>query len=1093
MNRKYNKMILVFFMCLIFLGIVSTNIKIFADVTGEWQNYQIYDIDLYKQTNTYDYNVQPSDDLYNLNSRNEEYVSADDPQITIFTHGLAASAQDWSNENGKFTYQEDSLITQLRGQATGAKVYWYKITSENKLKIIDIGAMTDDMITGDYLKEQYESDQEAYYATEGKSNYRIMNTSLPIIILFEANIKNSESSSNDIIYKQFNYAVSKVVYDFKFSHNGILPRINLIGHSRGGIINMMYALDHPDLVDSIFSMGTPYLGSTTASIDVYGLGCSNCKTCQAGEKDIVNPEIYNKYRDRWNNNFDRLYSDINVYAIGSYSTWDFVKEYINKGREYIVTDETGITEEKFNTILSLLDYVEERKTGLSILKLLYDDKIYSLCVSMIEIVVNVKFSEKDADDREIIAANLKRILSEITFNKLDILRTTLIWENDGLVNLSSQLGEGETKTSGYIGFIPKIICFMESNSNITKIAQENVPVVHNLETRDDKIIAYILKNIKMQGKDNSNAFMFGTHPTDDGTGIVIKSILKNIDDNTNVLEIPATINGKSVVEIGKNAFANNFNDDNNIKYVVIPSSVTTIGENAFEDCENLERIIFSGDNNLENIGEYAFYNCFALTDFTFIDSVPSVSIGGNVFSNTAYVGLDKYNSKNYYDMGSINCRTDEIEQNCYLHKGYSSYFKIDLECQTHYDFFATAYNTIDFVLYDENMNEIFEAPLENAGGNTLFINKVLEAGTYILVVAFQDENIEGNVKIGFDNNSTGRYEIVENEEVDALEHLHDDCNEFSFMSNTDGFYNFVLEGESEELIEYPENAITIKDLSGNVVQKYEYANYSNDAATNSGGTNIILFANAYYNYYIDIHIAKEGLTALTFKISPLTNFELNENDYYTDNPELKNGDEMKILNISRTGEYNFNFIYSGNQESNILCLLLKKNSEDGYSEIDSFYLNADMPNYIDNYALNTGENIYIGYYNGLGNGNISIEISRNVSSNFDLLTDPNENVTVGSEVTLNGGNYSGSSITQGYTRICYLGNDAPDLNSRTNYHWSTSDSEIAIVSNYGTVTATATWDGDETSMTVNISATYKNDSTIIGEKTFTVYKDNDTT
>ncbi|MFA6662116.1 MAG: hypothetical protein WCS56_03670, partial [Bacilli bacterium] len=40
---------------------------------------------------------------------------------------------------------------------------------------------------------------------------------------------------------------------------------------------------------------------------------------------------------------------------------------------------------------------------------------------------------------------------------------------------------------------------------------------------------------------------------------------------------------------------------------------------------------------------------------------------------------------------------------------------------------------------------------------------------------------------------------------------------------------------------------------------------------------------------------------------------------------------------------------------------------------------------------------------------------------------------------------------------------------------------------------TATWDGDETSMTVNISATYKNDSTIIGEKTFTVYKDNDTT
>ena len=62
--------------------------------------------------------------------------------------------------------------------------------------------------------------------------------------------------------------LSKIVYDVKFLNGGELPKINLIGHSRGGLTNLQYALDHPDLVAGLYSMGTPYFGTDTGSTDV---------------------------------------------------------------------------------------------------------------------------------------------------------------------------------------------------------------------------------------------------------------------------------------------------------------------------------------------------------------------------------------------------------------------------------------------------------------------------------------------------------------------------------------------------------------------------------------------------------------------------------------------------------------------------------------------------------------------------------------------------------------------------------------------------------------------------------------------------------
>ena len=62
--------------------------------------------------------------------------------------------------------------------------------------------------------------------------------------------------------------------------------------------------------------------------------------------------------------------------------------------------------------------------------------------------------------------------------------------------------------------------------------------------------------------------------------------------------------------------------------VVIPNSVTSIGDNAFYDCNGLTSITIP--DSVTSIGEGAFYDCFSLTSITIPDSV--TSIGERVFS-----------------------------------------------------------------------------------------------------------------------------------------------------------------------------------------------------------------------------------------------------------------------------------------------------------------------------------------------------------------------------------------------------------------------------------------------------------------------------
>lgn len=65
----------------------------------------------------------------------------------------------------------------------------------------------------------------------------------------------------------------------------------------------------------------------------------------------------------------------------------------------------------------------------------------------------------------------------------------------------------------------------------------------------------------------------------------------------------------------------------NLKYVIMPDTITAVDDWAFANCQNLSQVIFS--ENLKTIGEAAFYNCNNLVGVELPDGL--ISIGDSAF------------------------------------------------------------------------------------------------------------------------------------------------------------------------------------------------------------------------------------------------------------------------------------------------------------------------------------------------------------------------------------------------------------------------------------------------------------------------------
>ncbi|MGM9969096.1 MAG: leucine-rich repeat domain-containing protein [Anaeroplasma sp.] len=76
-----------------------------------------------------------------------------------------------------------------------------------------------------------------------------------------------------------------------------------------------------------------------------------------------------------------------------------------------------------------------------------------------------------------------------------------------------------------------------------------------------------------------------------------------------------------VVSINSEAFYNY----NGISELIIPSTITSIGENAFYNCVNLKKVRFEEGSQSLSIGKSAFYGCSGLTDIEMSNGVANIN------------------------------------------------------------------------------------------------------------------------------------------------------------------------------------------------------------------------------------------------------------------------------------------------------------------------------------------------------------------------------------------------------------------------------------------------------------------------------------
>lgn len=181
-----------------------------------------------------------------------------------------------------------------------------------------------------------------------------------------------------------------------------------------------------------------------------------------------------------------------------------------------------------------------------------------------------------------------------------------------------------------IRFVPKetrVYYFVLENANSATIQMPDGSKVrsssdmfrYSFTAGETYLITYSLRDYYLTLRETD---MYDSEILSDGT----VRIRRHIGAVENFV-VPSEFNGRTVTEIGDGIFS--YNDS--IKSIKIPSTVKSIGKQAFLYCDNLTDIDLSEATSLEYIGEGAFKYCDGLKEITLPSSVKE--IGSEAFES----------------------------------------------------------------------------------------------------------------------------------------------------------------------------------------------------------------------------------------------------------------------------------------------------------------------------------------------------------------------------------------------------------------------------------------------------------------------------
>ncbi len=557
---------------------------------------------------------------FDMSSKNNNQTTSF-PYVTVFTHGYNSRAKDWCNnaksltedntkKDLKFLYTTSSMVYKVAANVFSSNTLIIRATVKKESDITPFFDLAFERVELDLLEGELPQKSIENICSEIANKH--------LIVIFEGY---DPSSSNGNMYYQFNYMLSSILYKLKDNYGGKIPKVNLIGHSRGGLTNLQYALDHPDIVENLISIGTPYFGSSSATI-VKNLGIMKGD----GLKDITDEAVYESYQRTWNNGYESKYSKINAVAIGAYSTLPFLGLVAH-------SDKSGNI--NFWSALG----IDAAVTAISVWKTTswFVDFWGAIATkAATRAVTNVLYSLFSQS----VTVNIAKILT----NEITSVFPYVMWFSDTLVPLSSQLAISPSLLGGtYKGFKRKDKCFsLFGNYKLDRIAQWQPPVVHNLEPWDEDIIEMVKNELRKTKVEPSN-FEFYEKANSE---VCITGLINQGSDS--VLAIPTAITigreVKMVTEIAAGAFGNNMigiNSQNNststyssvssgvegVRTVIIPDGVRKIGNGAFKGMSNLETVTFRNTKETIEFGTDVFAYCSNLQSITLPGSPTEIPAG----------------------------------------------------------------------------------------------------------------------------------------------------------------------------------------------------------------------------------------------------------------------------------------------------------------------------------------------------------------------------------------------------------------------------------------------------------------------------------
>lgn len=463
--------LLIFTFCFVltcFLLFNGNNFKVNAATVADT-------LTLHKQTKVYSSN---NSDYFDGCEDYTSYVNQS-PEITVLTHGLGSKGYYWSNSlsvnNGKeLAYNSSSLIEKIYQKLNGnLNLYYAQFEGEN-FKLHKLSR-------NDY------SLSDSYTA-------RLDDVSKHIVLIYESGI---EYASNDDVYDEFHSLLDNISMQYK-SLTGVLPRFNLVGHSRGGITNIQYATEHPYNVASLFSLGTPYNGSVLGGIDKV-LEMLDYKDPNRpghwvpGVESLLDYDEAVRIREAWN---DAFKSDVNmnVVAYGSMTSIDYIEDMLIDAADgdsefapmiqpYLDLMRTVINVVKRhpNSTGSTLNFIK----GLALITNAFGINLYDEVLKIVnkDLEGNVTYEEG------------QKILS-----LYNVINGQAVIMDDLFIDLNSQLGYGFKDGIDFNGFKRYVKIFQPEDLNKNRSIPTMPAVVHNMETMN-----------KTYTEDIANALEYGQY------------------------------------------------------------------------------------------------------------------------------------------------------------------------------------------------------------------------------------------------------------------------------------------------------------------------------------------------------------------------------------------------------------------------------------------------------------------------------------------------------------------------------------------------------------------------------------------------------